>query len=230
MAAHDEEEAVGDVVRRVLPHVGTVWVVADGCRDGTAREAERAGARVLVLPERRGKASALRHGWNALAGEAGWTHLVFLDADGQHEPETIPDFLAALAARPELDLVLGRRDLADPGMPRLRRWTNRAMSRLLSWRLGRAVADSQCGFRLLGRPFLESHAWSACHFEIESEMIVHAAARGWNVAEVPVPVRYGRERSKIAPWRDGWRWCRFFCFGAAPDPARKTASPGLPTA
>lgn len=208
IAAHDEEATISDVVRRALPHAEEVWVVADGCRDGTAREAERAGARVLALPERRGKASALRHGWNALSEKPGWTHLAILDADGQHEPEAIPDFAAA-AVR-DVDLVLGRRDLADPAMPPLRRWTNRAMSALLSRRLGRPVADSQCGFRLLSRPFLESRVWRSCHFEIESEMLVHAAARGWSVAEVPIAVRYGAERSKIAPWRDGWRWCRFF--------------------
>ncbi len=215
IAAHDEEATVGDVVARARPHVGAVWVVADGCRDGTVREAERAGARVLELGERRGKANALRHGWDVLAAEPGWTHLVLLDADGQHEPAAIPDFLAA-AGDGSPDLVLGRRDLRDPAMPRLRRWTNRAMSFLLSRRLGRPVADSQCGFRLASRPFLASRAWRSGHFEIESEMVVHAAARGWRAAEVPVAVRYGAERSKIAPWRDGWRWCRFFASRMAP--------------
>ena len=205
IAAHNEEAAIGDIVRRTRPFVGAVWVVVDGCEDETAGKAVDAGARVLILTERQGKAAALRHGWKALAGEPDWSHLILLDGDGQHEPETIPAFLAAGT---QFDLVLGRRNLKDAAMPRLRRWTNRTMSFLLSGRIGRRVADSQCGFRLASREFLASREWHSTHFEIESEMILHAAARGWKVAEIPVPVRYGTERSKIDPWRDGLRWFR----------------------
>ena len=204
--AHNEEAAIAAVVHAALPHVGAVYVVADGCTDGTARAAAAAGARVLVNGERRGKAAALRHAWTVLAAEAEWTQLILLDGDGQHDPASIPAMIAAQAAH-DAEMILGSRRF--PPMPLVRRWTNRAMSRVLSRRVGRAVTDTQCGFRLVTRPFVESRRWRSSHFEIESEMILHAADRGWRVAEVPVATLYREERSKIAPLRDGWRWFRF---------------------
>ncbi len=51
-------------------------------------------------------------------------------------------------------------------------------------------------------------------------MIVHAALRGWKVAEVPIATIYRAERSKIRPLRDAWRWFRFLrreAFSTAPD-------------
>ena len=214
--AHNEARSIGEVVRRALPHLGAVFVVADGCTDRTAETAAEAGAAVIALPERRGKATALRHGWAALAAEPAWRQLVLLDGDGQHDPASIPALIAARAAT-GAELVLGRRDFEGTPMPLARRWTNRLMSRVLSHRVGQGVADSQCGFRLATREFLESRHWRSNHFEIESEMILHAAARGWRVAEVPIATVYRQEQSKISPCRDAWRWLRLLQREATPD-------------
>lgn len=214
--AHNEECSIGAVVRETVPHVGAVFVVADGCADRTRQEAEAAGARVLVLPERQGKATALRHGWAALASEPAWRQLVLLDGDGQHDPTSIPTLIAARRAT-GAEMVLGRRSFHGTAMPPARRWTNRLMSRILSQRIGQVIADSQCGFRLASREFLESRQWRSNHFEIESEMLLHAAARGWRVAEVPIATVYRQEQSKISPCRDAWRWLRMLQREALPE-------------
>ena len=87
-----------------------VWVVVDGSTDGSAdwltEEAARdPGLRVLVLPENRGKGSAVLHGIT-VAAQQGFTHALTMDSDGQHPETLIPDFMAASQAAPEA-MVLG---------------------------------------------------------------------------------------------------------------------------
>ena len=102
--AYQAEETVGAVVRGLRRHVPGVVVVDDGSTDATAAEALRAGAEVLRLPANGGKGSALRAGLETvLAGDA--SHVAFVDADGQHDPDDLPRLLEA--ARGGDDFVIG---------------------------------------------------------------------------------------------------------------------------
>src|SRR5262245_33231656 len=78
----------GEVVHRTARTLPLVLVVDDGSTDGTGNAARRAGARVLRIPENRGKGSALRLAFETLFAE-GHEAVVTLDADGQHLPEEI---------------------------------------------------------------------------------------------------------------------------------------------
>jgi glycosyltransferase involved in cell wall biosynthesis len=98
--AFDEGPRIGAVVEAARRHL-PVLVVDDGSVDDTADRAEAAGA--IVLPQRpnQGKGAALRMGFRRALDE-GYDAVVTLDADGQHDPDEIPRFLAAFAgaARP----------------------------------------------------------------------------------------------------------------------------------
>lgn len=90
---YQEGPRIADVVTRARRHL-PVLVVDDGSTDDTAARAEAAGAIVLPLRPNQGKGAALRMGFrHALAG--GYEAVVTLDADGQHDPDEIPSFLAA---------------------------------------------------------------------------------------------------------------------------------------
>jgi glycosyltransferase involved in cell wall biosynthesis len=203
--ARNEEATIRAVVRGALDHVPRVVVVADHCTDGTAREARAAGAEVWTNPGEPGKARALRAAWRRLQDEAGWTHLVLMDGDGQHDAADLPRLLAAV--RPGLLVVGSRAPFAAP-MPWLRRWTNRLMSALVSFHWRVRVPDSQCGFRVVPRILVEQGRWTAQRFEIESEMIGEAVRLGLGVVSVPVACRYprGARASHIDPSVDTSRW------------------------
>jgi hypothetical protein len=95
-------------------------------------------------------------------------------------------------------------------MPRLRRWANCLMSRCLSNLTDTTLLDSQCGFRLAHLDALLQLPLTANGFVIESETLVAFLAAGEWVEFVPIRVIYGREQSKICPFRDTWRWMRWW--------------------
>ena len=195
--AYQAGPMVGPVVASARAYLPVV-VVDDGSTDDTAVVAEQAGATVLRQVPNAGKGAALRAGFRH-ALEAGADAVVTLDADGQHDPDDIPAFLAAFAvSRPEL--VLGRRDFGS--MPPVRRLSNTLGGWVFSAAVGRNVADNQSGYRLIGRRLMAALLDSTeSGFEFEVEMIARCIALGLPIAEVPVRTIYAGEPSHIRPWR-----------------------------
>ncbi|HQR66172.1 MAG TPA: glycosyltransferase, partial [Thermoanaerobaculia bacterium] len=113
------ESSVGEVVRGLRRYVADVLVVDDGSRDGTGAAAAAAGARVLRREANGGKGTALRDGLAVLLSEP-FSHVAFVDADGQHDPADLPLLLAA--ARGGSDFVIGSRLPRPGGMPAKNFW------------------------------------------------------------------------------------------------------------
>src|SRR5207244_10781004 len=86
--AYREEKHIGDVVRRTRQQLDHVLVVDDGSNDQTAQRAREAGAEVIVHSQNRGKGEAIKTGLRHWLDRQ-FTHVVVLDADGQHLPEEI---------------------------------------------------------------------------------------------------------------------------------------------
>jgi len=204
----NEARSIQRVVAEVREYLPRVFVVDDGSSDGTAEQAATAGAEVIRQPRNSGKGSALRAGWQR-ARQRGFTWALTLDGDGQHTARDIPEFFAHAEKGPAR-LIVGNRMGQGRGMPRMRRWTNRLMSSSLSHLTGTALPDSQCGFRLAHLETLLKLSLAARRFEIESEMLVAFLAAGERVEFVPIEVIYESNTSNIRPWRDTWRWLRWW--------------------
>ena len=200
--AHDEAPRIGPVVAEAARHL-PVLVVDDGSRDETGSVAERAGARVIRQVPNQGKGAALRTGFRSALAE-GAAAVITLDADGQHDPAELPDFLAA-AARAEAagtpaELTVGRRDFRR--MPALRRLSNRLGTLVLSAAVGRWIDDNQSGYRRVGRRLMTATLDSTeSGFGFEVEMIAICLREGWRIEWLPIRTIYGDERSHIRPLR-----------------------------
>jgi glycosyltransferase involved in cell wall biosynthesis len=193
-----------------------VWVVVDGSTDGTAdmllaMAKTDPGLRVMVLPHNQGKGAAVLHGLTQ-ATSAGFSHVLTMDADGQHPPALIGHFMQISLQRQSVNaaddvMVLGR-PVFDASAPLLRVrgrrvsnwWTN-----LETW--GAGVADSLYGFRVYPiQPLMavmQGQRWMR-RFDFDTEAVVRLAWRGVKPINVDAPVKYlSAEEGGVSHFRYG---------------------------
>jgi len=207
--AYNEAKSIAQVVAATLPHVEQVVVVDDGSKDDTAALAREAGAHTLVQPCNAGKGAALQAGTD-YALQAGFDALVALDADGQHDPNSIPALIEPVTAG-SADMSVGSRKREwSKHMPWVRRMTNDLMSRFLSWVAGQPMEDTQSGYRCISVKVLRGVHVETTHFEAESEFLLRAARAGFRIAWVPIKSIYGSDMrpSHIHPVRDALRFLK----------------------
>lgn len=194
--AHNEAVTVGQVVHSVqtaLP--GTpVLVIDDHSEDSTARNAASAGAQVVRLPQQLGLAGCLRAGYRS-ALEKGFSTVVRIDGDGQHEAADIPELLRALHES-GADVVVGSRFLTPrPWKTTLMRSIGIATLRyLLAGALGQTIHDPTSGFVGVKGRALELLANSHAAYP-EAGALIALKREGCCIREIPCrmyPRRAGR--------------------------------------
>ena len=147
--AYQESAAIGDVVVAVLKVVTSlsceyeVIVVDDGSTDGTGDAARKAGAHVLIHPYNKGYGASLKTGIRFASNRT----VIFLDADGQHDPDDIPRLLAG---RTGFDMVVGARK-GMAGSPLWRQPGKVFLKWLVNNLTGHSIPDFNSGYRALDR-------------------------------------------------------------------------------
>jgi len=203
---------VYETVRAARASWSPVWVVVDGSTDGTREGLERmasadSGLRVLALERNGGKGAAVLHALR-LAAAQGYSHVLTMDADGQHPAASIPEFMHASLRAPQA-MVLGvpRFDASAPALRvRGRRISNWWANLETLWT---GIGDSLFGFRvypvapLLG--VMRAQRWMR-RFDFDPEAAVRLCWRGVPPLNLPAPVRYLRPEeggvSHFNYWRD----------------------------
>jgi len=190
---------VAAVARAALTHCPVI-VVDDG---STMKLPELPGCTVLGLERNRGKAAALRAGFQR-ARELGFTHAITMDADGQHFAEDLPKFLALAQARPEV-LAVGVRDFYAAGCPTHRRRSNAVSTFWFRIETGVRLGDTQCGFRGYPLALTQRLQIRSSRYAYELEFMVRAAWLGTPLVAVPVKCSYEPNQirhSHFRPVRD----------------------------
>jgi len=198
-------EATG--LARTLPGIrdrhpdAEVIVVDDGSTDDTPIVAKANGCRVLSAPYGMGNGAAIKRGARAATGEV----LVFMDADGQHDPAHIQFLLDQIDNGH--DMAVGARD--SSGQANVHRGLANALyNRLASWMTGHRIADLTSGFRAVrAARFREFLHLLPNGFSYPTTITMAFFRSGYPVAYLPIPVqRRVGTASHIRPLRDGVRF------------------------
>lgn len=194
--SYNPGEKVFNTVVEARQYWNPVWVVVDGSTDGSTDKlltmAEQDdGLRVIVLPENQGKGAAVLYGLDE-AAQAGFTHVLTMDSDGQHPAERIPVFMAASSSQPD-SMILGM-PIFDASAPRLRvngRKISNMWANLETLWMG--IGDSLFGFRVYPvdplRQIMRKQHWMR-HFDFDPEAVVRLCWRGVKPINLAAPVRY----------------------------------------
>ena len=198
----DEEGLVGEIIDAVRPSCDEVLVVDGHSKDRTREIAAAHGARV-VLDHGKGKGEALRLALEEATGDI----VVFIDADGSHDPRDIPALVAPIAAG-EADMVIGSRgrggsDELHGTFEQLIRYIGSQIIMLgINYRWNVRLTDSQNGFRAIRRDVGRSLGLTSNLTTIEQEMMMKALKKGFRVSEIPsheYERRWGT--SKVVVWK-----------------------------
>jgi len=208
--AYNAEKTIEAVVLEVRNLGFKLLVVDDGSTDTTVDCLDRLEVARISHRSNQGKGAALRTGF-AWALAKGFTGVVTLDSDGQHDPSAIP-FLVATAVEQGVDILIASRKSQFEEMAGLRRYWNRFGVWCLQKKTGFSISDSQSGFRYYSARLLSGVQLAAEGYELEMEILMKAWRKGFRINSVPVPARVadGRATSHYRAVRDTWKICMTF--------------------
>lgn len=201
--AKNEAEGLRRVLPRLIEHhpAAEVIVVDDGSSDETAEIARSFGAKVVSNPYSLGNGAAVKQGVRVARGD----FVVFMDADGQHDPALIGPLLARL--NDGFDMVVGAR--SSSGQAGFHRsLANRFYNLVATWMTGHRIDDLTSGFRVARRTrFMEFVHLLPNGFSYPTTSTMAFFRSGYPVAYVPISVskRVG-SGSHIRVFRDGVRF------------------------
>lgn len=205
--AYNETSRISDVLiglKKYIPPAQIV-VVDDGSSDDTADIAEREGVHVIRHETNTGKGVALKTGFDYLLSLTSVEAVFTLDADAQHDPGEIPSFIERFH-NDGLDVLIGNRMAETEGMPRIRIFTNKLTSSIISLRTGCKIEDSQSGYRLIRSSLLGRLKLVTSHYDAESEILIKAGMEKAVIGSTPIRTIYRGEKSTIHPFRDTLRF------------------------
>lgn len=202
LPAKNEAANLPALLARLKAHFSTaeILVVDDGSTDATARLCDAQGVQVIRHPYSLGNGAAIKTGARHATGEI----LVFMDADGQHDPADIDRLLAKIDEGYEM--VVGARQ-ADTHASLGRRLANHSYNRLASWMTGYHIEDLTSGFRAArARHFRKFLYLLPNGFSYPTTSTMAFFRSGFPVAYIPIRAGQRGGKSHIKLLRDGARF------------------------
>ena len=193
-------------VKAIVPEISRKYAdeiicIDGGSKDGTVEwlKSKQIPVYIQKIP---GRAEAFRVGLDKAKGET----IIYFSPDGNEDPKDIPKIIAKME-KGNYDLVIASRFLAQSKSDDatvIRRFGNRFFTMLVNLFWSAGVTDSINGFRAVKKKCLKDMGIDAKRFEVEIEMTIRAAKKGYKIGEIPTheKSRIGGQ-AKLRTFKDG---------------------------
>ena len=202
LPAKNESAAISQTIAQIqqLQRAHEIIVVNDGSTDNTKEIAEQSGATVITHPYSKGNGAAIKTGARAATGDI----IVFMDADGQHDPQDIPKLLEKI--NQGYDLVVGARQKGSQASVG-RGVANALYNNLATYMTEQKVEDLTSGFRAVrAEKFREFIYLLPNGFSYPTTSTMAFFRAGYSVTYIPIHAAKRIGKSHIQPVKDGVRF------------------------
>ncbi len=223
---YNHSATLRDVVAGALAVHDAVMVVDDGSTDRGVEKLEGLSVHIIRHAKNLGKGTAILSAIDK-ARTLGMTHVVTMDADGQHDPNDFNLFMPIIRENPDA-IVVGKRDFVKAEVPFGSRIGRGISNFWLRVETGRILGDAQSGFRAYPVSVIENLTLREKRYALEIEVLVKAAWAGVELLEVDISTYYPPSEERISHFRLFWDNLRLSLLNArltmrsvAPVPHRK---------
>lgn len=195
---YNHREGLQSIISLVASY-GQVLVVDDGSTDNSVDDNIKQLATVISHPENKGKGAAIITASN-YASKHGFSHLITIDADGQHLPADINKFIEAINNDPE-SIIVGVRDFENStsqyNIPKSATWGRSFSNFWYRVQTGEVGEDSQSGFRAYPVAVLEAGLCGDSRYSFETEILVKSNWAGVDINWISIDVFYPEPEKRI---------------------------------
>jgi glycosyltransferase involved in cell wall biosynthesis len=197
---YNNAQTLGRILEGVLAYTSHVIVVNDGSTDTTeAILTSFPQVDCIGYGQNKGKGFALRTGFKHALSQ-GYSNVISIDSDGQHFPDDLPLFAAALSKHPG-SIIIGARNMEQSSVPGKSSFGNKFSNFWFKVETGLRLSDTQSGYRCYPIRQLKDIRFVTRKFEFEIEVLVRAAWAGIPIVEVPVRVFYPEKDARVTHFR-----------------------------
>jgi glycosyltransferase involved in cell wall biosynthesis len=196
---YNHPETIRDVVVRTLEIHDRVMVVDDGSDIDVADLLTGLNVQVIRHEKNMGKGAAILTGVRE-AAKLGTTHIITIDADGQHDPRDIKKFSPVIVQNPHA-IIVGKRDFQNSNAPGSSVFGRSFSNFWMRVHTGKSVGDVQSGFRAYPLAVLERLNLQARRYSFEVEVLVKAAWAGIRILDVDISVYYPPAEERVSHFR-----------------------------
>lgn len=206
--SYNAGERLRKVVEGVLRYSVDVLIVDDGSTDSSIGKILDLPVSVLSFPENRGKGWAIIEGLKKALSNSDYEGFCFLDADCQHDPSMLPEFIS-LWRETKADMVIGQRNFKEKKVPLASRIGNAFTKFVLKVLVRCPIEDTQCGYRLYSRELAMRIVEETMpgRYETESEILLMALEYKFKIVPIDIPTIYeeGNVSSHFRKFYDSMR-------------------------
>ncbi|MDR1194960.1 MAG: glycosyltransferase [Endomicrobium sp.] len=191
---YNHAAAVGKVAGEAVSLYKNVLIIDDGSADGGFDNVKDLPVNIVRFQKNKGKGAAITTAAN-WAKDNEFTHIVTIDADGQHFPSDIEKLICA-AKEHNSAIIIGKRNFDSPSIPPASKFGRKFSGFWAKVQTSKTIIDIQSGFRVYPVEIFDKYKIFSKRFAFEVEIIIKAVWAGFNVEEVEVGVHYPENRSE----------------------------------